>query len=67
MTNHKLNIVKLVDRIAEREAKGLYLTNKYYLVELNALVHAHAIVTGSKPMYYTQGEPEAAKDYEESK
>lgn len=65
MTNHKLNIVKLADLIAEREAEGKYLTNKYFLVELNALVHAHALVTGTKPIYYTQDKPEEAKDYDD--
>lgn len=63
MTKHELNIVKLAELIADREAEGKYLTNKYYLVELNALVHAHALVTGTKAIYYTQDKPEPAKDY----
>lgn len=53
MTNHELNIVKLVDFIAEKEKTGRYLTNRDRLIELNALVTAHAIVTGTKPLYYT--------------
>ncbi len=63
MTKHQLNIVKLADLIAEREATRKYLTNKHFLVELNALVHAHALVTGTKAIYYTQDKPEEAKDY----
>jgi hypothetical protein len=63
MTNHQLNIVKLADQIAQEEATGDYLTCKDNLIRLNAMVESHAIVTGTKPIYYTQDKPEGAKDY----
>jgi hypothetical protein len=63
MTNHKLNIVKLADLIAETEESQLYLTNTHSLVILNTLVLAHAIITDTNPIYYTQDKPEEAKDY----
>lgn len=63
MTEHQINIVKLADLIAEKEHSGRYLTNRDRLIELNALVMAHAVVTGTKPIYYTQDEPVHAKDY----
>ena len=63
MTQHELNIIKLADLIAETEESQLYLTNTHSLVILNTLVLAHAIVTGTKPIPYTQDKPEEAKDY----
>ncbi len=58
-----LNIIKLVDLIAEKEHSGRYLTNRDRLIELNALVMAHSIVTGTEYMKYDQTGPEPAKDY----
>ena len=58
-----INVIKLADLIAEKEHSGRHLTNRDRLIELNALVTAHAIVTGTKPIYYTQDDPEPAKDY----
>lgn len=63
MANHQINIVKLADLIAEEEATNRYLTRKDRLIRLNALVEAHAVVTGTSAMYYTQEAPESAKDY----
>lgn len=65
MTNHKLNIVKLVDLIEKEAATRNYLKYWDSLIALNALVRAHAIITGTKPEYYGQTEPEPgpAKDY----
>lgn len=58
-----LNIIKLADLIAEQEATGYHLINSASLIRLNGLVEAHAIITGTKPLYYTQDKPEPAKDY----
>jgi hypothetical protein len=61
-----LNIIKLADLIAEQEATGYHLINTDSLIRLNGLVEAHAIITGTEPMYYDQTEPEAAKDYDDN-
>jgi len=58
-----LNIVKLADLISQEEATNDYLTCKDNLIRLNGLVEAHAVITGTEPMYYTQDKPESAKDY----
>jgi hypothetical protein len=63
MTQHEENIIKLADWIAKTESTGNYLTNEISLARLNGMVEAHAMVTGTKPLYYTQETPESAKDY----
>ena len=63
MTQHEENIIKLADWIADIESTGNYLVDHACLAHLNGLVTAHAIVTGTKPLYYTQDKPESAKDY----
>lgn len=63
MTQHKLNVVKMADLIAQIEATGRYLTSNEDLAILNSLVKIHSDMSGTKLMYYTQDKPEPAKDY----
>ena len=63
MTNKEWNIVKLADLIDQLEESGRYLTDNESLVILNSLVDIHAKASGTPVFHYTQGEPEAAKDY----
>jgi len=63
LNNVRMAVVKLAELIAEEEESRYYMVSKYSLIRLNALVDAHAIVTGTKAIHYTQDKPEPAKDY----
>ena len=63
MTQHKENIIKLADLIAQIEATGRHLDSNEDLAILNSLVKIHSNMSGTKPMYYDQTDPEPAKDY----
>ena len=65
MTKHELNIVKLADVIEKQVDTRHHLINRGSLIRLNTLIECHAIMTGTKPEYYDQTEPELgpAKDY----
>lgn len=67
---NKIRIVRLAELIAQEEATQKYLVDKDSLTRLNALVEAHAIVTGTAPypdMYYKQSAQGQPLDYVENK
>lgn len=63
MTQHELNIIKLVDLIHDIENTNCHVDSLDGLKLLNGLVRVHSSITNSKHEPYSQKSVGPAKDY----
>ena len=63
MTQHELNIIKLVDLIHDIENTNCHVESVESLNLLNSLVKAHSDATGTEYIEYDQTPVEPPRDY----
>jgi hypothetical protein len=63
MTQHELNIIKLVDLIHDIENTNCHVNSAESLKLLNGLVRVHSCAQGSRHEPYSQKAVGPAKDY----